>query len=222
MSSDPAQSGRVPLRFAERLICTHCGQGPGVGGECHHPVLSPRTALALHHCLVMLGEEVADSMEQLGERPIHADDDMILVLFPLATWRCSAVWRRQMVRVFDDLAADLEAGTEPVVANPAEEFALGLAVDFARDLARSIPGAFHFDRLPVCPNDFDWEAVLSRYVPDRFIDLLLDPRHDGIEDPSSLDNQRLGMGDYRPSHWFLPQSKHAARADPPEGSGDLA
>lgn len=200
------------LEFATRLTSANCEErseaqeGPirpeCPAGLCESSQLSPRTAKALHHCLVLLAQELYDDARKLGETPVSATDGTFSSFFPTITWRCGSSWRREMARVCDSLADELEAGHVPMARCPAEEFAIWLAVELAESLVAEIPQAFGFGSLPECPEDFAWETVLDRLLRTRNVALLLLPGHDGIEDPEASENQALGMGDYRPEAWF--------------------
>lgn len=209
------------LDFATRVSSAGCEErseaqegplGPEYpAGGCDSFQLSPRTAKALHHCLVLLAQELSDDARKLGETPVSATDGTFSSFFPTITWRCGASWRREMARVCDSLADELEDGHVPMAQCPAEEFAIWLAVEFAESLVAEIPQAFGFGSMPECPEDFAWETVLNRLLRNRNIALLLLPGHDGIEDPEASENQALGMGDYRPDAWFTAFPGQATR-----------
>lgn len=196
------------LDFAARLACSSCDsrcseQAPSRPmTERDSFRLTPRTAVALHHCLVLLADELYDDARLLGDAPVSATDGTFSSFFPTITWRCGSSWRREMARVCDVLADELEAGREPVADCPGEEFAIWLAVEFAESLVVEIPQAFGFGELPECPDDFAWDLVLDHLLRTRNIALLLQPGHDGVEDPESNENKALAMGDYRPTAWF--------------------
>lgn len=210
---------RRRLDFAARLACPSCDEQSSTTGtksplaDCDSFRLSPRTALALHHCLVLLAEELYDDARRLGESPVSATDGTFSSFFPTITWRCGSSWRRAMARVCDALADEFEAGRLPLAQCPAEEFAIWLAVEFAESLVVEIPQAFGFGDLPECPDDFDWELVLDRLLQTRNIALLLQPGHDGVEDPASSENRALDMGDYRPEAWFTAFPGHFRQPD---------
>jgi len=131
----------------------------------------------------------------------------VLDEYPPITYRQQRAWRRQAARAFDDLSADLEAGSWPRPRCPAEEMALHLMLQRLVDWEGDGADAFGVDwdalaTLPSYPQDRDWTAASTYLFQDHDILALFDLGSDGIEDPSSPENQATGIGDYRPAAWF--------------------
>ncbi|MDL4818632.1 hypothetical protein [Actinomadura opuntiae] len=66
-------------------------------------------------------------------------------------------------------------------------------------------------RLPEHPDDLDWGMVGEVLLQDHDILTLFDSGWDGVEDPDSDLNREIGMGDYRPSAWFVTFDDKVAR-----------
>lgn len=178
--------------------------------------LTPRTATAVWTVAQILADHAYDDVEEHGDKPVLAKNAWALFgRYPRITWAQDAVWRRQAARVYDDLAADLEAGEWPCPRCPAEEMALHL-------ILRDVPAAVDDDwagldredtRLPAHPDDFSWDLAQDVLFQDTDILALFNPDLDGIEDPGGELNLQMSIGDYRPQAWF----EAFANMDPRDG-----
>lgn len=188
--------------FAGLFAVCSCGS-PGCE-RCEGWQLTPRTATALWAVLSLLADRGYDDVEAHGDAPVDPDGDWELFdAYPRITWAQDAVWRRQAARSYDDLAEDLEQGTEPLPRSNAEEMALHVALRHAPDaLADEWFGPRLLDGLPEHPDDLDWDTCLSVLFQDHDILALFKADLDGIEDPGTDLNRDMGMGDYRPRSWF--------------------
>lgn len=171
----------------------------GAGGPSG---LTPRNASGLYASACYLADQAYDDIEEFGSEPVEADGQWsVFDTFPRQTWRQDAVWRRQAARAFDDLAADLGLGDAPVPRCTAEELALHLIIQDAKDddQAESMP------ELPEHLDDAEWDLLEHALFHDRDVLMLYRQDKDGIEDPSSDENQNLGIGDgLLPANWFRP------------------
>ncbi len=165
--------------------------------------MTPRTALALWSIAVSRADSAYDDVEQHGDEQVQPTGDWVVFdEYPRITWNQNAVWRRQAARAFDDLAEDLSGGDWPRPTCAGEEMALHHVLDFAEAGVLECVSQEKMAALPEHPDDLDWEACRDVLFQDRDILSLLDPQHDGLEDPAAQENQLIGMGDYRPASWF--------------------
>ncbi|MFD8478199.1 hypothetical protein [Kitasatospora sp. NPDC059673] len=183
--------------------------------------LTPRTADLLHTALSVLADQAYDETEDLGDRPLTAENRSAWDIFasmPKLTYRCDLQWRRRMARALDDLVGDLEKGDWPEPTCTAEELALHLALREApsyRDEVDDNDGHPHH-QLPVHRDDYDYDACRDLFFQDTDVLMLYSARFDGIEDPDNDINRDLGIGDLRPAAWFEPFGNVEAR-DPRRG-----
>lgn len=191
--------------FAAQFVVCRCERDDCQ--QCEGWQLSPRMAAALWAACGGLAQDAADDIARHGDRPVVADDEWALFAeYPMLTWRQDAGWRRRAARAYDDLADDLAVGRWPRPRCPAEELALHLIIQelMIADEDRIIGGIDwdEFANFPADRRDRDWYGALDALFQDHDILNLYDADHDGIEDPSSQENQAAGMGDYRPVAWF--------------------
>ncbi|MGW4802565.1 hypothetical protein [Kitasatospora sp. NPDC004272] len=172
--------------------------------------LTPRTADLLHTALSVLADQAYDHAEELGDRPLghqEAKDGWeFFTALPPLTFAADLQWRRRMARAVDDLAGDLEQGKWPEPTCTAEEVALHLALREAPDYLDEVEEyerTSHQD-LPIHRDDYDFDMCGEIFFQDTDFLMLYSPRHDGIEEPDTEVNQRLGIGDQRAAAWFEP------------------
>jgi len=150
------------------------------------------------------GGAAYDDIQVHGDDPVPDGEWLVFDEYPRITWQQDAVWRRQAARAYDDLAADIEAGQDPLPRCPGEEMALRLVLEAAAEAVNDGWG-FGMDpvaHLPGHRDDFDWVAALEQLFEDDDLSDLFDVSLDGVEDPEDAHNRLLGMGDYRPAAWF--------------------
>ncbi|WP_395292871.1 hypothetical protein ACF9IK_04125 [Kitasatospora hibisci] len=141
---------------------------------------------------------------------------------PKLTFATDLQWRRRFARAADDLADDLEHGHWPQPTCTAEELALYLAIDDARDRVDELEddpdetGVDTHNTLPTHRDDYDFGACTDMFFQDTDVLMLYSPRFDGIEDPDGDANRQLGVGDLRAQSWFEPFGNITAR-DPHRG-----
>lgn len=140
--------------------------------------------------------------EALGARVIESEDHgSLLAALPPCTWGQGASWRRQMARAFDDLAADVAAGTDPKPTCTGEEMALHIILT----RASSDHLAGHLDqvlaKVPAHDNDTDWAAPTSFLFQDHDVLSLYEEDGVPIRDGVNLE----------PEKWFLPFDDATAR-----------
>lgn len=182
--------------------------------------LTPRTAALLHRELSFLADQAYDDVETLGEQPVSEENAAslsVLGRLPRITWQQGSRWRQEFARAFDDLADDLEAGREPLPRCHGEEMALHLGLGEAASASRDVDGLDQVVAdLPSHPGDYDWDLCAEVLFQDH--DVLLLDQHwaDGIEDPGSIENEALRIGDLRPPNWFHPFNNARPR-DPSRG-----
>jgi hypothetical protein len=183
-----------------------CDCGLESCSKCGGWQITPRTAAALWSAAQLLSDHGYDDVEEHGDTPV-SDDNSDWALFdeyPKVTREQDAVWRRQAARSYEDLADDLEAGDWPSPTCAGEEMALHLMLRYARAAVADGRSGLEstFADLPHHPDDLDWDTLSDNLFQDHDILELFSPESDGIEDPDSEDNQRIAMGDYRPSARF--------------------
>jgi hypothetical protein len=147
-------------------------------------------------------------VQQYGDAPVSESDGgwVAFADYPRITWRQDAVWRRQAARAFDDLAEDLAGGNLPSPTCPGEEMAMHLMLRSAQGAAADGWGTppESLAQMPEHSDDYDWDLAGDVLLQDEDILQLFDEQLDGIEDPQSEENQKYGIGDYRPEAWFRP------------------
>ncbi|MFC7183095.1 hypothetical protein ACFQMG_26445, partial [Kitasatospora paranensis] len=99
--------------------------------------LTARTRAVLRLALDDLAATAWAEAAALGDEGLTAKAAGLFASLPRVTFHQGADWRRQMARTFDDLAADLDAGTDLVPGCTGEEMALHLAICRAEDWPRS-------------------------------------------------------------------------------------
>ncbi|MGW3153120.1 tetratricopeptide repeat protein [Streptomyces sp. NPDC001089] len=167
--------------------------------------MTPRTRRILECSLTFLGDTADMELRHLKSDPVTIDIfGLVFAALPASTWKMNDVWRRHMVRAFDDLREDMSLGHTPNPRCPAEEIALHLAIQHASAwTADDMELVEEFTQgLPVQQEDFDWEDCSTFLFEDHDILWLYDPLMQGIENPDHYINQAAGMGDYRPAAWF--------------------
>jgi len=130
------------------------------------PTVTPRTAAVLHHIAGLLADEVYDDAER-GQFPGQAaPEDMVLP--EVVRGQHQHVFRR-MARAFDDLAGDLAAGRLPLPACMAEEIALDILIEQARDTGGDLidDGMIKLGRLPSSAHDFAWDHLQDVLFQDK-------------------------------------------------------
>lgn len=176
-------------------------------GSDEDNALTPRTASWLFTSAQVLADNAFDDVLRHGDAPVtdDANDWYYFDELPRITWRRDALWRRQMARSFDDLAADITEGRAPLPRCTAEEFALHGMILRSRDLLAD-GDDYLVDSVADLPQDHtdgDWDSLLTVLFQDHDFLLLHAPDVDGIEDPDVMSNQLLGIGDLlRPANWF--------------------
>ncbi len=180
--------------------------------------LSPRTAALLAMALEDLSRRAWEEAAALGDEPLAAGATGMFASLPRITFRQLGPWRREMARTFDDLAADIAAGVDPLPQCTGEEMALHLAIGRAEELLEDRPRlvADRTGALPVHRSDMDLEGASDCLFQDHDVLMLFDARLDGIEDPQDATNQTLGMVNLAPLDWFTPFDPEGAR-DPQRG-----
>lgn len=190
--------------------------------DCQAWQLTPRTAAALWVAAQLTADETYDDIAEYGDTPVFAVDGWaVFDQYPPLTYGQGGEWRRRAARAFDDLAADLTAGRWPRPGCPAEEMALHLMLDRARDwwIDADAGCGIRPEELAVLPghvDDLDWDGARDALFVDHDILLLFDPGSDGIDDPDCVENRHARIGDYRPAAWFTPFTAADAR-DPVRG-----
>lgn len=102
----------------------------------------------------------------------------------------------------------LAVGAFPIARCTGQEFALHIVISYAAMADAQgvgpVPEDYGLQLIPE-PDDDDFAEAHGVLFDDADILMLFDPVLDGIEDPDSEANQRLGLGPYlHPSHWFEP------------------
>jgi hypothetical protein len=174
-----------------------------------HLLLTPRTAALLHSELCSLADAAHDDLDEYGDTPVEPGSNEAWQLFdrlPRLCWRQDAAWRRNIVRAFDDLIADLESGAHLEPRCNAEELALHLAIEDAAATVKDMPELVEeiTEGLPQHADDLDLEACSEELLQDHDILMLYDDWAQGIEDPAGEVDRFAGIGDLRPDHWFEP------------------
>ena len=166
--------------------------------------LTVRTAAVLHAALAALADQLYDDAADVASRPIISGqtDLMALDRLPRACWTQNEQWRRRLARAADDLAGDLEAGSEPMPRCTAEEVCLHLALQDAEDVVDDLPGWVL--RLPAHDDDYDWDTCDDVLFQDHDVRMLFDPQCDGIEDPDAELGKDLRTVNLHPRDWFTP------------------
>ncbi|MFD6425931.1 hypothetical protein [Streptomyces sp. NPDC060198] len=233
-----AQRPGEPVREAERpdfaslfeVDAPHCAD-PECGEERCQWQLTARTAAALHEALRLLAGHALDHAEALGDRPLapggRGEGAGVFTRLPRVTFGVGAAWRRRFVRAVEDVASDLEHGWWPEPTCTAEELALHLAIEDARAAEEpwAVPegrGATGLSGGAVPPahrDDHDFDGCAEMFFQDTDVLMLYDAGLDGVEDPEDEANQRLGIGDLRPSAWFAPFLNVTPREAEPEHGG---
>ncbi len=191
-----------------------CRCGKGTCETCSGFQLTPRTAATLWVAGETLADQAFDDVEEHGDDPVSDPNQWrIFAQYPAITWRQDAVWRRQAARAFDDLVDDIETGRWPHPTCPGEEMALHLMLQEAPAVLEDDWAEWQqsLSELPKHRDDLDWGMTGEVLSQDNDILALFDLELDGIEDPDDDLNREIGMGDYRPSAWFVPFNNREAR-----------
>ncbi|MEU5632224.1 hypothetical protein ACH47C_23945 [Streptomyces rishiriensis] len=169
-------------------------------------VLTARTREVLRLALQELSDQAWQEVSALGDQPLQRGAGGLFGSLPRVTWHQDRLWRRQMARAFDDLAADCAStdGVEP--RSTSEEMALHLGIARAQDLTRNRPRLVSdaVAALPEDRQDFDWDACSDVLFQDHDVLMLFDNTLDGIEDPDNGIHQAMGMVNLAPNEWFAP------------------
>ncbi|MFB8170325.1 hypothetical protein [Kitasatospora purpeofusca] len=231
-----APAERSPDRGQEDELPDFAALFPAEAPHCEDPEcederclwrLTPRTADLLHTALSILADEAFDDADELGDGRLVPDEHEgswgVFPRLPKLTFATDLQWRRRFARAVDDLADDLEHGRWPRPTCTAEELALHLAIDDARDRADELgddsdgTGDGTHSALPTHRDDYDFDACTDMFFQDTDVLMLYSgARFDGIEDPDGDANRRLGVGDLRAQAWFEPSGNVKAR-DPHRG-----
>jgi hypothetical protein len=183
-----------------------CSCGRASCKECSGFQLTPRTAAIIWSMAQILADQGYDDVSEHGSELIGKRNDWFLFdRYPRFTWGQDVSWRRQAVRSYDDLAADVASGDWPLPTCPAEEMALHLIlgdVPFALDDGWTGIDETTLASLPEHADDFNWEEIVDAFFQDIDILHLMDPELDGIHDPHDELNTLMRIGDYRPRAWF--------------------
>ncbi|MFI1256580.1 tetratricopeptide repeat protein [Streptomyces netropsis] len=177
---------------------------------------TPRTLRLLRAAFKILADMAYDELTEVGDARVDLQDNYACLFsdMPVLTWGQKAGWRRQMARCFDDLADDIEAGNWPLPTCTGEEMAMHLALEHASSMVTDEPDLVTelVKGLPEDPWDYDWELCMTTFLEDTDVLFLYEPWSQGIEDPDSLLNQRLGIAGLEADRWFKPFYKDRARA----------
>ncbi|MFJ5984501.1 hypothetical protein [Lentzea sp. NPDC092896] len=168
--------------------------------RCDAFQLTPRSAAVLWRVLVFLADQAFDDVLAHGDTPVdHRVHWMVFDKLPLMTWKRDAIWRRQVARSFDDLAADLETGRPPLPRCLAETLLLHLAIltgeDAVEDGWAGLNGEFR--SLPQHAEDFAWTVVEDFLRLDSRFRVLCSNGGAGHDDFGKLH-------DFYSSTWFAP------------------
>jgi hypothetical protein len=169
-------------------------------------VLTARTRAVLHLALQELSDQAWQEVSTLGDQPLQRSAGGLFGSLPRVTWHQDGLWRRQMARAFDDLAADCSSITEVEPRSTGEEMALHLGIARAQDLTHNRPRLVSdtVAPLPEDRRDFDWDACSDILFQDHDVLMLFDNTLDGIEDPDNDIHQSMGMVNLAPHEWFAP------------------
>lgn len=164
------------------------------------PELTERQRRAVAVTATQIADEVRVDTALLAGREIDsAGAGSVLAELPPCTWARGSRWRRRLAQAFDDLAADVAAGTDPEPTCTGEQMALHIVVVTAagRHLDGALDDLLH--EVPAHPEDIDWISPLDFLFEDYDVLTLFDPEpvHDGV----NLD----------PVDWFVPFEHHRAR-----------
>lgn len=117
-------------------------------------------------------------------------------------------WLARLIDCFRAVRDRLGAGDFPIARCTGDEYATHIIIGYAAmaDAAGVGPRPEEFGlQLIPGPDDDDYAAAHGDLLADGDVLMLFDPILDGIEDPTSDVNQRLGIGPWlHPRHWFDP------------------
>lgn len=123
-------------------------------------------------------------------------------------WVDHPAWAQKLAGCYRMVRDRLAIGVTPIARCTGEEFALHMTIAAATELTLTGMGpdpADHGMQLMAEPTLDDFANAHSRLFEDDDLLMLFEPVLDGIEDASSADNQRYGVGPYlHPSRWFDP------------------
>jgi hypothetical protein len=166
--------------------------------------LTPRTRQLLLIAAELLFDEGREDLDQDDPNPWGLFD-----LYPRLVATESKDWRRQALRSYDQLAADIRELGTPTPRCTADEVALWLMLDRAsaievdRDAWPTLWSTVI--RQPASRDDFDWPSLREDLFEDTDFLMLYAPELDGVDDPDDEVNQSLGIGEHlRPRDWFTP------------------
>lgn len=125
-----------------------------------------------------------------------------------AAWGSVPQWQANLLGCYRMVRERLAIGAMPLARCTGEEFALHITISVAAMAEASGYGPTpeeHGLQLIPEPGDDDYAEAHESLFVDHELLLLFDPVLDGIEDPSSSVNRRLGIGPWlHPSNWFEP------------------
>ncbi|MFJ5885298.1 hypothetical protein [Kitasatospora cineracea] len=181
---------------------------------------TPRTLAVLLANFEILGDMVHDEVKETGKRRIKVKGNWFFTLgrLPSQTWRMSAAWRRDFVRCFDDLAADIRDGGLPKPRCTGEEMALHIALEHASAMTLDEPDlvANFVEGISAEAGDYDWSECSDLLFEDHDVLFLYDPWLSSVAEPESSVGNYMGVAYLRPQDWFKPFYAENAR-DPKRG-----
>jgi hypothetical protein len=166
-------------------------------------ITSPRMAL---HLWCAAGEIIDRA---------KAEPDSLMSGLPSVArrWTDDQVWMDRLLDAFRVVRDRLAIGALPIARCTGEEYALHIVIAYAA--AAEVQGVapdpedYGLQLIPE-PDDDDYAAAHDALFEDHDLLLLFDPIFDGIEDPKSEINQRLGIGPYlHPARWYEPFGAYA-------------
>ncbi|MGW0950012.1 hypothetical protein ACWD4O_46880 [Streptomyces sp. NPDC002623] len=146
-------------------------------------------------------DQTWQEVSTLGDQPAQRSTGGLFGSLPRVTWHQDGLWRRQMARSFDDLAADCSSSAEVEPRSTGEEMALHLGIARAQDLTRNrlrlvrdtVAG------LPEDRADFDWGAGSDVLLRDHDLLMLFSTTVvAGIRGPRQRHPSGHGHGQPRP------------------------
>jgi len=145
------------------------GEDWAEGDDEGEEVLTARTRAVLHLALRELSDKAWQEVSALGDEPAERNGGGLFGSLPRVTWYQDGLWRRQMARTFDDLAADCSSNVEVEPRSTGEEMALHLGIARAQDLTCNRPRLVRdtVAGLPADRADFDWDACSDTLFQDH-------------------------------------------------------
>lgn len=174
---------------------------------------------AVHSFMCDIDGDISQMRESGCKTSADLDPDMIAAIsaFPRVTHRQSLAWWQKVYAASERLVEGLRVGGEAMVPlTIAEEAILAIVTNrpnvpghaevVMNDDETYAPILAQFEALEIQVDDFDspgfdWREILPELKGDIDVLALWEPLLDGMDDPDSDLNQRIGMGDYRPMNW---------------------